>query len=99
MSFCFVKDNNKFKNNHNCRFNYYILIMKLHELESYFKTIDLKKWNNTNLDCGTIINATTFVNSAISTLKANSGKITFLPYYDRLYKFYNLTQENLTLKK
>jgi len=91
MSFCFVKDNNKFKNNHNCRFNYYILIMKLHELESYFKTIDLKKWNNTNLDCGTIINATTFVNSAISTLKANSGKITFLPYYDRLYKFYNLT--------
>jgi len=64
--------------------------VKLHELQIFFKKIDLEKWNDTKLDCGTIIHAPTFVESHLNYLASNPGNAIYLPYHGRLVQFHDL---------
>lgn len=68
--------------------------MKLHELKEKLNDLDLKNYNGTHLDSGTVLDAEKFVENHISFLEANSGNMTFLCYYDRLLEFYNKTQND-----
>ena len=43
--------------------------------------------------CETIVDFEKFVDSYISTLKANSGKTLFRPYYDRILSLYEILNE------
>ena len=66
--------------------------MKLIELKQYFSKLNLTLWNNTKIDNWVIEIADKFVNGHISTLEANTGNAEYVPYYNRLIKFYNLTK-------
>ena len=64
--------------------------MTLKQLEVYFI---IKQLNSDTIyleEGTTLINQDKFVKSHISALKANSGNRTFLPFYDRLIKFYKI---------
>lgn len=68
--------------------------MDFKELKEYFDSIDLKaievpfKLSK----CEKIMNVELFVKSHIEYLTNNSGKRIYKGYYDRLYKFYELTK-------
>lgn len=64
--------------------------MKLTELEVYFSNISISDEPLQLDQCTYIENQNKFVKSHISTLKANSGNMKFLPYYERLFKFYQI---------
>ena len=68
--------------------------MKLHELKDKLSQLNLKDYDGMQLDSGTILDAEKFVQNHISFLKANTGNITYICYYDRLLEFYNKTQNN-----
>lgn len=62
--------------------------MDLQELKTNLSQIDLSKYNGMEFMNGTIIDARRFVDSHISMLEANPKNATFIPYYDRLFEFY-----------
>ena len=59
--------------------------MTLTDLETYFKTATLPKQVRLS-QCETIVDAQKFVKSHISVLKANSGNVAYLPFWERLIK-------------
>ncbi len=60
----------------------------LQDLENYFNGIDLKQYNGIKLGTFIIEDVELFVKTHILTLKHNSGKRTFLPYFERLLTLY-----------
>lgn len=54
------------------------------ELESYFESINLPTQTVKLNRCSTITDCSRFIESLISTVKANNGKRTFLPYLNQL---------------
>jgi hypothetical protein len=54
------------------------------ELENYFKGIALPTQPVKLNKCSTITNCSLFVESHLTTVKGNNGKLTFLPYLNRL---------------
>ena len=62
--------------------------MNLAELKKAFEKIDLKQYDGTHINEGTIIDAKKFVQTQIAYLEANRGNVTYKPYYDRLLFFY-----------
>ena len=54
------------------------------ELENYFASIELPTQPVKLNECGTITNCSLFIESNFSTVKANNGNRTFLPYLNRL---------------
>jgi len=54
------------------------------ELENYFAEITLPTQPTKLNKCSTIINCSLFIESHFTTVKANNGKQTFLPYLNRL---------------
>lgn len=65
--------------------------MTLSALETYFNSQNFKDNLEIKLCDGNYIKCVkSFVNSHISVLKANSGKKTYLPYYERLLMLYNI---------
>lgn len=61
-------------------------VLELSELESYFSEMQLPA-ENVRLDqCTTVTNVSSFIESHLSTTKANNGKRAFLPYLHRLQK-------------
>lgn len=66
--------------------------MKLSELEKWFEGRNLPK----ELPELNIFDLPLFVSSHILTLKANSGKKWFLPYYERLIKAKEILGKYLT---
>lgn len=68
--------------------------MNIVELKERLLQIDLYEFDNFKLDnATTIVNAKRFVDSHIIILEANRGNRTFVPYYNRLLKFYILISE------
>ena len=63
--------------------------MNLPEIEEKLK---IKRFNEPIIldSCTTITNVNKFIKSHLTILKANSGKETFKPYYDRLKKLLEL---------
>lgn len=63
--------------------------MTLTEIEKKLKT---KRFNEPIIldSCTTITNLNKFIKSHLTILKANSGKETFKPYYERLKKLVEL---------
>ena len=65
--------------------------MNLTELETELNKIDLTKYNNFKLsNCMTILNAKSFVDVSVLTLKNNAKKRAYLPTFERLINFYNM---------
>lgn len=63
---------------------------KIDELDEFFKKIELPD-TPIQLDKSTkIVGFKKFIETHIATLRANSGKRTFLPYYERLIKLKEL---------
>lgn len=54
------------------------------ELEAYFKKATLPTEPIKLNICSTIKDAPLFIKSHLATVKANNGKLTYLPYLDRL---------------
>ena len=57
--------------------------MKLEQIEAYLNSVTLPEYITVK-DGEKIMDVRKFVDSHISTLRANSGNRTFLPYYNRL---------------
>ena len=68
--------------------------MKLHELKEKLSQLNLKDYDGMHLGSGTILDAKRFVENHISFLESNPNNSTFLLYYNRLFEFYNKTQNN-----
>lgn len=68
--------------------------MKLHELKEKLSQLNLKDYDGMHLGSGTIIDAKRFVENHISFLESNPNNSTFLLYYNRLFEFYQKTQNN-----
>ena len=60
--------------------------LKLQQLKEEISKLSLKPAKISV--CETVINPQLFVDSHVSILEANSGKKTFLPYYNRLLAYY-----------
>lgn len=57
---------------------------RLEDLEQFFNGIELSQYNGIKLDAFVIDDAELFVKTHLLVLKNNSGKRTFLPYFERL---------------
>jgi hypothetical protein len=68
--------------------------VKLHELKEKLSQLNLKDYDGMHLGSGTILDAKRFVENHISFLESNPNNSTFLLYYNRLFEFYNKTQNN-----
>ena len=68
--------------------------MKLHELKEKLNDLELKQYDGMHLGSGTILDAKRFVENHISFLESNPNNSTFLLYYNRLFEFYQKTQNN-----
>ena len=68
--------------------------MKLHELKKKLNDLELKQYDGMHLGSGTILDAKRFVENHISFLESNPNNSTFLLYYNRLFEFYQKTQNN-----
>jgi len=68
--------------------------VKLHELKEMLSQLNLKDYDGMHLGSGTILDAKRFVENHISFLESNPNNSTFLLYYNRLFEFYNKTQNN-----
>ena len=61
----------------------------LKEIEEFFGKKKLSKYDHTRLNEWTMIfSCEKFVESHISILKANSGDVKYMPYFDRLKELY-----------
>ncbi len=69
-------------------------MIKVETVEKYFKKFDHPAEPILLQDGQTIVDSQLFVESHIATLKKNSGKIRFLPYYNRLIKYYKLCKKH-----
>lgn len=63
--------------------------MNLTELKNSLSKIDLSKFDNTQLETGTVICAKTFVSTHVKYVERNRDNPTFKPYYDRLIEFHD----------
>jgi len=68
--------------------------VKLHELKKKLNDLELKQYDGMHLGSGTILDAKRFVENHISFLESNPNNSTFLLYYNRLFEFYQKTQNN-----
>jgi|DEB0MinimDraft_6_1074348.scaffolds.fasta_scaffold17157_2 hypothetical protein len=68
--------------------------MKLAELKEKIYELNLKEFDGMHLGSGTILDAQKFVQNHITFLESNPNNSTFLLYYNRLFEFYNKTQNN-----
>lgn len=67
-------------------------MLKIEELEKLLEPMECPE--ELRLDPGTLIlDPGKFVRSHLEAVKANAGNRTFLPYYLRLLKFYNLLKK------
>jgi hypothetical protein len=67
--------------------------MKLEEIETYLNSVPLPEY--ITIQRGEhITDVRKFVDSHISTLRANSGNRTFLPYYNRLLALVKILQHD-----
>ena len=63
------------------------------EIEQHFNNYDFSKSKTIRIDKASKVKGLKqMVNNHISILKANSGNMTYKPYYDRLYKVYLITK-------
>jgi hypothetical protein len=67
--------------------------MKLDEIEAYLKDAELPEYIQLS-NAERITDVRKFVNSHISTLRANSGNRTFLPHYNRLLALVKILQHD-----
>lgn len=67
--------------------------MKLDEIEAYLKDAELPEYIQLS-NVEKVTDVQKFVNSHISILRANSGKRTFLPYYNRLLALVKILQHD-----
>ena len=65
------------------------------ELEAFFKGITLPTKPIQLNQCSTVANVSLFIESHFATVKANSGKRTFLPYLHRLQELKTILTTNL----
>jgi uncharacterized protein DUF6965 len=65
---------------------------KLDEIEKYFNTNGILEGEVKIDRTTTIVNPVLFVESSIATLKRNSGKKVYRPYFDSLLKYYNIVK-------
>lgn len=63
--------------------------MTVKEIKEYLDSAVIPEIVELN-DCTIILNSKNFYESHIAMLERNKGNKTFLPYYDRLLKFYNI---------
>jgi len=66
--------------------------VKFNDLKKNLQKLNLKDYDGTHLDSGTIVDAQKFVDTHISFLETNSGNITYICYYKRLLQFYKQTK-------
>lgn len=63
--------------------------IRVGQLEDFFKSIDLSKYDGIIVETWTVANVAKMVHSHILFLRSNKGNQCFRPYYDRLVKLYN----------
>ena len=63
---------------------------EISELENYFTNIEIPTQPVKLNQCSTITNVNLFIESHFATVKANNGKMTFLPYLNRLQELKEL---------
>ena len=65
---------------------FFIYVMKLNEIIQGIEQI--KEFKQLSFSWGRVNDIQKFIDINVSYLKANSGKLRFKPYYDRLLEFY-----------
>lgn len=65
---------------------FFIYVMKLNEIIQGLEQI--KEFKQLSFCWGRINDVQKFIDTNVSYLKSNSGKLRFKPYYDRLLEFY-----------
>jgi tRNA A58 N-methylase Trm61 len=70
----------------------------IHEIIKYFDENQIAEEQFVIDKCSVVKKPKKFVESHISTLLANSSNITFLPYFERLYKYYEFTRKTNNLE-
>ncbi len=65
------------------------------ELENYFSSIELPTQPVKLNRCSTITDCSLFIKNHFATVKANNGKLVFMPYFDRLKELKQVLTKNL----
>lgn len=73
--------------------------VEISEIEKYFAAVELPSQLLRLNECSTIINVRLFIDSHISTVKANNGVNVFLPHLNRLQTLKQILANNKNLQK
>ena len=67
-------------------------MITLQQIEKYFITNGIPEGKVKIDSCATVTDPVKFVESSIATLKTNTGKHIYKPYFTRLFKYYEIVK-------